>query len=100
MARGVDQMEQVVLSVLCVIDQLDGIQLDGDPPFPLQVHGVQNLIFHLPLLHGIRHFQDPVRQSGLAVVDMGDDGKVAYIFLIHSVIPHSKQSVLLLPQAA
>ena len=67
----------VGLAVVGGIAQGDGPGLDGDAPLPLQVHVVQNLVLHLPLRHGVAQLQQPVRQRGLAMVDMGDDGKVA-----------------------
>ena len=77
MARGVDEVQGVDLAVLGLVEQVHGPGLDGDAPLPLQVHVVQNLVLHLPLRHGVAQLQQPVRQRGLAMVDVGNDGKVA-----------------------
>ena len=55
----------------------DALELDGDPPLPLQVHGVEVLGAHLPRVHRPAQLQEPVRERGLAVVDVGDDAEVA-----------------------
>ena len=77
MARCVDEVQGIDLAVLGLIEDLHGPGLDGDAPLPLQIHVVQNLVLHLPLRHGVAQLQQPVRQRGLAMVNMGDDGKIA-----------------------
>ena len=85
MARGVDEVQGVDLAVLGLVEQVHGPGLDGDAPLPLQVHVVQNLVLHLPLRHGVAQLQQPVRQRGLAMVDVGDDGKIANMGLFKHV---------------
>ena len=77
MARGIDQVQSINFAVLSLVKKMDGTGLDGDAPLPFQVHIVQDLVFHLPLRHGVAQLQQSVRQRGLAVVNMGDNGKVA-----------------------
>ena len=72
-----DEVEDVALSVVGGVIQLDGAGLDGDAALPLQLHGVQNLVGHLPLVDGVALLQQTVCQSGFAVVNMGDDGKIS-----------------------
>ena len=72
-ARGINEMEQIVMTVSGMVDELHGIELDGDAPLPLQVHGVQDLVFHFPFFHGVRQFQDAVGQGAFPMVDVGDD---------------------------
>ena len=55
----------------------DGPGLDGDAPFLLQLHVVQQLGTHLPLRDGVGELQQPVGQGGFPVVDVGDDGEIA-----------------------
>ena len=81
MARRVNQIQLIDLSILRLVIQLHGAGLDGDAPFPLQIHVVQQLVFHLALGDRPALFQQPVRQGGLAVVNVGDDGKIADIAL-------------------
>ena len=82
MAGGVDQVQLVGLPVLRGVVHAHGLRFDGDAALPLQLHGIQHLIGHLAQLHRTRLFQDAVRQRGFAVVDVGDDAKIAYSALI------------------
>ena len=76
MARGVDQVQGIGPAVLRLVVQADGPGLDGDAPLPLQIHVVQQLGLHLPLGDGVTQLNEPVRQRGFSVVDVGDDGKL------------------------
>ena len=66
---------------LGMVGQPDGPGLDGDAPLPLQVHVVQQLALHLPGGDGVALLQQPVRQRGLAVVDMGNDAEISDVAL-------------------
>lgn len=48
MARRIQQIELVSFSVPGLVENGDGVGLDGDALFPLQIHGVQKLILLLP----------------------------------------------------
>jgi hypothetical protein len=56
--------------------QPHGLALDGDAALALDVHPVQVLRPHLPLPHHAGELEHPVRQRGLAVVDVRDDAEV------------------------
>ena len=77
MTRSIDQMEDIILAVFRKVFQLNDIQLDGDPSFPFQIQGIQQLILHLSFRYGIGQFQNAVCQRRLAMIDMGDDGKIS-----------------------
>ncbi len=77
MARRVDQIQLIGLAVVRMIIQRDGPGLDGDAALLLQLHVVQHLGMELPLGDGIGQLQQPVGQGGFAVIDVGDDGKIA-----------------------
>ena len=81
MARGIDEVQLIVLPVLGTVGQPDSPSLDGDAPLPLQIHIVQQLVRHLPLCHCPAGLQQPVRQRGLAMVDVGNDRKISDILL-------------------
>ena len=57
--------------------------LDGDPPLPLQFHRIQHLRLHLALGKGSGQLQQPVGERGFAMIDVGDDGKVADVCAVH-----------------
>ena len=79
-ARSVDQVEHVFFAVAGQVFHLDRMALDGDALFALQVHVVQDLGLHFPLVERIGLFQQAVGQCRFAVVDVGYDAKIAYVF--------------------
>ena len=82
MTRRVNEIQGVDLAILRLVEDLYGPGLDGDAPLPLQIHVVQQLVFHLPLRHGVALLQQPVRQRGFTVVNVSDNGKVADVRLV------------------
>jgi hypothetical protein len=77
MAGRVHQVEDVGLAVPGAIVEPHRLRLDRDPPLALDVHIVEHLARHLPLGQPARRLDEPVGQSRLAMVDMGDDGEIA-----------------------
>jgi hypothetical protein len=71
-AGRVDQVELVPL-----VEQANGLRLDRDAAFALQVHPVEVLGAHRALVDGVRELEHPVGQRGLAVVDVRHDAEVA-----------------------
>ena len=71
-AGGVDEVDHEALII-----EANALELDGDAPLPLQVHGVQILGAHLPGVDRPANLQHAVGQRGLAVVDVGDDRGIA-----------------------
>jgi len=61
----------------------DGLGLDGDAPFPLEVHRVEDLLAHLTRRHGLGQLEDAIRERRLAMVDVRDDREVADPCLVH-----------------
>src|SRR5690606_30984305 len=82
-ARRVDQVELVLLAIRGAVAHPDGVELDGDPALPLEIHRVEQLLPHLPLLDRARRLDQPIREGGLAVVDMRDDAEIADAGLRH-----------------
>ena len=80
MPRGVDQIEGVILSLI-LIGHLDGVALDGDASFPLQIHAVEHLCLQVFSFYRFGKLQQSVGKGALAMVNVGNDAKVAY--LIH-----------------
>src|SRR5262249_39705 len=76
-AGGVDQVEDVVASVTGAVAEAYAARLDGDPPFALEVHVVEELRRHLALRHGAGALEQTVGERRLAVVDVRDDREVA-----------------------
>ena len=76
MAGGVDQVQLVVDPFVMKI-HLDGVALDRDAAFPLQVHVVEHLVLHVLAGDGAGDLQQPVGQGALTMVDMGDNAEIA-----------------------
>ena len=79
MSRGVDEVEEVFGAVGRAMHQRGGLCLDGDAPLALQVHRVEHLAVHLAFGQPPQALDQPIGQRGLAMVDVGDDGKVANV---------------------
>jgi hypothetical protein len=76
MSRGIYQIEDIFLTFI-IIFHLDGVTLDGDASFTLQVHVIKHL--SLSDLDGLRELQHTVSQGRLAMIDMRNDTKVPYM---------------------
>ena len=79
MARRVHEIQRVGLAVLGLVFEAHGLRLDGDAALALDVHRVQHLLLagHLARVERAGELDEPVGERRLAMVDMGDDGKVA-----------------------
>ena len=77
-SRCVDEVQDIFLALVCIF-HLDGVALDGDSTFLLQVHVIQHLAFGDT--YGLGKFQEAVGQSGFTVVNMGYDTEIAYMVL-------------------
>ncbi len=75
--RGVQQVELVFLAALRPVLHRHRMRLDRDAPLALQVHGVEELVLGFAAADGAGAFEQAVGERRLAVVDVGDDAKVA-----------------------
>src|SRR3989338_286341 len=82
MAGSIDQIKLVAGS-LQLIGHADRLHFDGDAAFALDGHRVEHLVLHLPFFDRFGQIQKPVRQRGLAVIDVRDDAEITDVFLIH-----------------
>ena len=80
MPRCVNQVQNILFSIFRAIGQGDGVALDGDAAFPLDVHVVQHLVLKISFIADTGELDQPVGQRGFAVVDVGDDAEVSNIF--------------------
>ena len=74
-------------AVLRRIKHTDGRQLDGDAAFALEIHRVEQLIFHIPLGDLPRHLDQAVGKGGLSVVDVRYNAKISDVFFPHIRFP-------------
>jgi hypothetical protein len=76
-ARSVDQVQVVGLAVAGDIAQGRRLRLDGDAALALDVHRIEHLGFHFAIGQSAATMDDAIGQGRFAVVDVGDDGKIA-----------------------
>ncbi len=79
MPRRVDEVQLVALTVLRVVVERDALRLDGDAALALERHGIEHLTLHLTRIEPTTELDQPIGERGLAVIDVGDDRKVANI---------------------
>jgi hypothetical protein len=106
-AGRVDQVEDIILTILRTIIQAHRLRLDGDAALLLDIHVIENLLLagHLTRVHAARQLDEAVGERGLAMVDMGDDGEVANVIegcghsrgLYQADHPSASRSARLLP---
>ena len=77
MARGIDKIENIVFAVLGGVIDPHGIGFDGDTALALDIHRIQQLLFHIPVLHGAGGLDQPVGQGGFSMVDVGYDREIS-----------------------
>ena len=77
MTRRIDQVQVIGLAVAGVVLQRHCLRLDGDAALAFDVHRVEHLRLHLAIRQAAAQLDDAIGQGRFAVVDVGDDGKVA-----------------------
>ncbi len=77
MARSVYEVEHIALPIQSRVINPHGIGLDRDPTFALNVHAVEHLSLHIPLLDRSSLLNQPVSQRGFTVVNMRHDREIA-----------------------
>ena len=83
MARRVNQVQPVVFPVRRSIMQADSPRFDGDAALTLQIHVVQQLVFHRAGINRVAQLNQPVGQGGFSVVNVGDNRKITDVALLH-----------------
>ena len=82
-SRCVDEVQFVQFPVLAAIVEPHGLCLDGDAALALEIHAVEHLRLHLALTECPRVLDEAVGNGGFSMVDVGDDGKIADMLLLH-----------------
>ena len=83
MPRRVDKVQHVFLPVARRVNAAHSLRLNCNAALALQIHRIQNLLFHLALGQRAGVFNQAVGQRAFAVVNMGNDRKIAYMLLVH-----------------
>ncbi len=71
-------MQRVGLPVFGPILDRNRMGLDRNATFPFQVHGIKDLLLGLSGSHRASCVENPVSEGRFAVIDMGDNRKIAY----------------------
>ena len=83
MTGRVDNVQRIVAPVTRVIIQRNALRLDGNTPLALEFHRIEHLRFHFAFTQASTDLDEAVRERRLAMVDMGDDRKIAYQLHAH-----------------
>ena len=83
MTGSINQVENVLISVLSIIYNTDSLRLNGDSPFSLKVHIIENLRLHLAFCKKTGHLYNSVGKGRLTVIYMRYYAEVPYVFLVY-----------------
>ena len=79
MARRIHQVQLVGLTVLGLVVEACRLGLDGNAPLALDIEAIENLFFHFTITHATAELDKAIRQGGLAMIDVSDDGKISNV---------------------
>ena len=79
-ARCINEVQQIVLTVRGAVVERNRIALDGNAPFTLDIHRVEHLVAELTLRNAITGLDQSIGQRRLAVINMGDNAKIPNMF--------------------
>ena len=83
MTRRIDQIEDILLPVFCLINNTNGLRFDGNTTLTLQIHIVQHLRLHLAAGQQSCHFDDSVCQGRFTMINMCNNTKISDFTLIY-----------------
>ena len=76
MAGRVHQIDLIGLAIIRLVHQAHGLGLDRDAAFPLDIHGIEHLLFHIPVLDATAFLNQAVGKRRFTVVDMSDNREI------------------------
>ena len=79
MSGVIDKIKLKGFPISRLVVKSNALCLDGDTALSLDIHGIEHLLSQLPLRQATAGLNKAVCQSGLAVINVGDDGKVSYM---------------------
>ncbi len=86
-ARSVDEVELIFMTVLRLVVQAHGLGLDRDAALTLEIHIIEDLVLHLALRQRPRALYQTIRDRRFAVIDMGDNREITDVFILHAHFP-------------
>ncbi len=83
MTGRIDQIKNILFSVLRLINGTHGLGFDRNAPFSLQFHIIKNLRLHFAACEQARFFYDPVCKRGFSVIDVRHNTEIPDFTLVH-----------------
>ncbi len=83
MTRCIDEIQLVQLPVFCMVTHPHRIQLDRNAALAFQIHRVEDLLAHEPLVERPGELDKSVGKRRFAVVDVGDNAEITDMILAH-----------------
>ncbi|GAB3236202.1 hypothetical protein GCM10027295_31280 [Pseudaeromonas pectinilytica] len=80
MARGINEVQLVGLTIFGLVVQGHTLCFDGDAAFALEIHGIKHLLLHLAGRKTTADLDQAVGESRLTVVDVRNNGEVSNLF--------------------
>ena len=93
MAGGINQIQFEDFAVLRLVFHRDWMRFDCDATLLFQIHGVEQLIFHLARRDRPRAMQQTVGKRRLPMIYMGDDAEIPDMRCIHLSKSREKRPV-------
>ncbi len=78
----IDEVEGIFLPIFGAIPHANRMAFNGDATLPLQIHAIENLFLQLTLAQGAGDLQQAIRQRTLAMIDVCNNAKIAYVLSI------------------
>ncbi|OPZ53032.1 MAG: hypothetical protein BWY90_00845 [Deltaproteobacteria bacterium ADurb.BinA014] len=80
MPRCVDKIENIIFAVFSTIFKSNGISLNRNSPFPLDIHRIKHLIDLIAVIHETAFFDYTVGKRAFSVIDMCNNREISYVF--------------------
>ena len=80
-AWSVDEVERVSFVL-----HANRLELDGDPAFLLELHGIENLSRHVSFFDGTSNLKKSIRKGRFAMVDVRNNAKISNVLSIHNAL--------------
>ena len=77
MSRSINQVEVINFAVFGFVIECRSLGLNGDAPFTLNIHRIENLRFHFAIRKTATKLNNAIGKGRFAVINVGDDRKIA-----------------------
>mgnify|MGYP007077464228 CR=1 FL=1 len=84
MSGSINQIQLVGFTIIGFIVKPDSLGFDGDSPFALNIHGIQNLLLHLAISERTSIMNQPISEGGFTMIDVSNNREIADLSWLHS----------------